>query len=60
MKVNVNGYFSSSIQLGRSLRQGDPINLLLFNLVMESLVKSIVGSQQIHGFTFPLANNSEG
>lgn len=60
MKVNVNEYLSSPIQLGRGLHQGDPISPLSFNLVMEPLAKSIVYSQKIRGFAFPLDDNMEG
>ncbi|KAG1039990.1 hypothetical protein G6F43_012387 [Rhizopus delemar] len=53
MKVNVNGHSSSPVSLGRGLRQGDPISPLLFNLVIEPLVKSIAYSPRVHGFCFP-------
>ncbi|EIE78417.1 hypothetical protein RO3G_03121 [Rhizopus delemar RA 99-880] len=53
MKVNVNGYFTQPVPLGRGLRQGDPISPLLFNLVMEPLIKSIIHSDRIQGFLPP-------
>ena len=53
MRVNVNGYLTHPISLGRGLRQGDPISPLLFNLVLEPLIKSIIYSNRIQGFSPP-------
>ncbi|EIE86810.1 hypothetical protein RO3G_11521 [Rhizopus delemar RA 99-880] len=53
MRVNVNGYLTRPISLGRGLRQGDPISPLLFNLVLEPLIKSIIYSNRIQGFSPP-------
>ncbi|KAG1034961.1 hypothetical protein G6F43_013321 [Rhizopus delemar] len=53
MRVNVNGFLTTPIPLGRGLRQGDPISPLLFNLAIEPLIKAIVYSPQIIGFRPP-------
>ncbi|KAG1047010.1 hypothetical protein G6F43_010524 [Rhizopus delemar] len=53
MCVNVNGYLTLPVSLGRDLRQGYPISPLLFYLVLEPLVKSISDSPVIRGFDPP-------
>jgi hypothetical protein len=51
--INVNGFLTVSIQQARGLRQGDPLSPLLFNLAIESFLRSIWSSSLISGFTFP-------
>ncbi|KAG1558904.1 hypothetical protein G6F49_004084 [Rhizopus delemar] len=53
MRVNVNGFLTTPIPLGRGLRQGDPISPLLFNLAIEPLIKAIVDSPRTIGFRPP-------
>ncbi|KAG1411345.1 hypothetical protein G6F58_008601 [Rhizopus delemar] len=51
--VNVNGFLSAPFPQGRGLRQGDPLSPLLFNLAVEPLLRMIIASPRLRGFTFP-------
>ncbi|KAG1045890.1 hypothetical protein G6F43_011211 [Rhizopus delemar] len=53
MRINVNGFLTTPVPLGRGLRQGDPISPLLFNLAIEPLIKAVVDSSRIIGFRPP-------
>ncbi|KAG0978525.1 hypothetical protein G6F29_009263 [Rhizopus arrhizus] len=50
VRVNVNGHFSGIVNQQRGLRQGDPLSPLLFNLVLEPLLRYIVADPNIVGF----------
>ncbi|PHZ15887.1 uncharacterized protein RHIMIDRAFT_264429 [Rhizopus microsporus ATCC 52813] len=53
MRLNVNGFLSPGFRLGRGLRQRDPISPLLFNLVLEHFIRSILSDGRIHGSDGP-------
>ncbi|KAG0745559.1 hypothetical protein G6F16_011470 [Rhizopus arrhizus] len=53
MQANVYSHFILPVPLGRSLRQGDPIRPILFNLALELLIRAINDSQRIQGFLPP-------
>lgn len=53
MRLNVNGFISPGFRLGCGLRQGDPISPLLFNLVLESFIRSILSDGRTYGFDGP-------
>lgn len=56
--MNVNGFLSSPFAHGRDLRQRDPLSPLLFNLAIESLLRTLMLSSQLSGFRF-LPDSSE-
>ncbi|KAG1050125.1 hypothetical protein G6F43_007574 [Rhizopus delemar] len=53
MQVIVNGHLTLPVPLGRGLRQGGPINPILFNLALEPLIRAFNDSQRIQGFLPP-------
>ncbi|KAG0822606.1 hypothetical protein G6F19_011268 [Rhizopus arrhizus] len=52
VQVNVNGFFSPTINQNRGLRQGDPLSPILFNLALEPLLLSINQDAQMIGYKF--------
>jgi hypothetical protein len=52
VQINVNGFFSQTIDQQRGLRQGDPLSPLLFNLALEPLLLAINQDNEIIGYTF--------
>lgn len=40
-RIMVNGRFSNQIKIGRSVRQGDPLSMLLFCLYLEPLIQKL-------------------
>ncbi|KAG1031569.1 hypothetical protein G6F25_012004 [Rhizopus arrhizus] len=52
VQINVNGFFSQTIDQQRGLRQGDPLSPLLFNLALEPLLLAINQDSEIIGYTF--------
>ncbi|CEP17760.1 hypothetical protein [Parasitella parasitica] len=53
-RVNVNGFLSPSFQQGRSLRQGDPLSSLLFNIAFDPSLRAIYNNSNITDFHIPL------
>jgi hypothetical protein len=52
VQVNVNGYFSPSVEQQRGLRQGDPLSPILFNLALEPLLIAINQDSYIEGYQY--------
>ncbi|KAG1136310.1 hypothetical protein G6F37_012114 [Rhizopus arrhizus] len=52
VQVNVNGFFSPTINQNRGLRQDDPLSPILFNLALEPLLLSINQDAQMVGYRF--------
>jgi hypothetical protein len=50
IQVNVNGFFSPSIEQQRGLRQGDPLSPILFNLALEPMLLAINQDSSITGY----------
>jgi exonuclease III len=51
--VMVNGMIPEPIQIGRGVRQGDPMACLLYDLAIEPLAASIRCNEKIKGITVP-------
>ena len=56
LSININGYISAPCQQQRGLRQGDPLSPLLFNLMLEPLLQSLLSSPSLRGFSFDIPN----
>ncbi|KAG1447516.1 hypothetical protein G6F46_011395 [Rhizopus delemar] len=48
--INVNGFFTDTVNQERGLRQGNPLSSLLFNIALEPLLLSIQQDQQYQGY----------
>ena len=48
-RVSINKHLTRPILLQRGVRQGDPLSCLLFNLVIETLARLIIGSDRLPG-----------
>ncbi|KAG1033152.1 hypothetical protein G6F25_010728 [Rhizopus arrhizus] len=57
IQINVNGFFTSSLQQTRGLRQGDPLSPLLFNIAFDPFLRSIESDNELQGFQFRQAAN---
>ncbi|KAG1320952.1 hypothetical protein G6F63_014012 [Rhizopus arrhizus] len=57
IQINVNGFFTSSFQQSRGLRQGDPLSPLLFNIAFDPFLRSIESDNELQGFQFRQAAN---
>ena len=55
--VKVNGFLSDRVQIGRGVRQGDPLSPMLFVLVIESLACHIRKNPNIRGLQLPGCDN---
>ena len=53
LSLNINGFHSAPVLQRRGLRQGDPLSPVLFNLAFEPLLRSILASASIPGFSLP-------
>ena len=51
--VIINGVVSSSFNVIRGVRQGDPLSCLLFNLAIEPLACLLWNSQELQGYNIP-------
>lgn len=54
VEINVNGFFSPSVNQQRGLRQGDPLSPILFNLALEPLLLAINQDTRIIGYQFQI------
>jgi hypothetical protein len=52
VQINVNGFFSPTVNQQRGLRQGDPLSPILFNLALEPLLSAINQDSRINGYQF--------
>jgi hypothetical protein len=58
IQVNVNGYLIEPIIQQRGLRQGDPLNPLLFNIAFDPFLRTVHNSPVIQGFDFHLESHT--
>ncbi|KAG1041244.1 hypothetical protein G6F43_012130 [Rhizopus delemar] len=59
VRVNINGHHTEEVTQPRSLRQGDPLSPLLFNLVLEPFLRYVLQDTSLFGFSFlPLSADS--
>ncbi|KAG0809084.1 hypothetical protein G6F20_009055 [Rhizopus arrhizus] len=52
VRVNINGHFTDEVTQSRSLRQGDPLSPLLFNLALEPFLMHVLQDTSLIGFSF--------
>jgi hypothetical protein len=52
VRININGHFTDTVIQRRGLRQGDPLSPVLFNMVLEPLLRHILQDQSFQGFVF--------
>ena len=56
-RIVVNGAFSNLIQITKGLRQGCPLSMLLFGIVLEALIQKVILNDQILGVKFGSETN---
>ncbi|EIE78597.1 hypothetical protein RO3G_03301 [Rhizopus delemar RA 99-880] len=58
VRININGYFTNRVNQRRSLRQGDPLLPILFNIALEPFLRHILQDSSFQGFQFQFVSNS--
>jgi hypothetical protein len=55
-RANVNGNLTETIEIQRGIRQGCPLSMLLFVIIINPLLEQISKSKDINGFNLPNGN----